>query len=85
MAGDPPRARRRLLDLEAPRIEEFPGGRGARPPGAPWPSTDVALPERNGAQRQRALIDGGATPARGVRGVRARDHGTTYAGGAHSR
>ena len=28
-----------------------------------WSGADVLLPERNGAQRQRALIDAGASPA----------------------
>ena len=28
-----------------------------------WAGSDVALPSRNGAQRQRALIEAGATPA----------------------
>jgi carboxylate-amine ligase len=28
-----------------------------------WTGADVALPDLNGAQRQRRLIDAGATPA----------------------
>jgi carboxylate-amine ligase len=52
----------RLLDLEAPIIEEFPAAEVLDRLRA-WTGTDVRLPERNGAQRQRALIDAGATPA----------------------
>src|SRR4051812_37849454 len=51
----------RLLDLEAPRIEEYPAGEAADRLKA-WTGVDVALPELNGAQRQRRLIDGGASP-----------------------
>lgn len=50
-----------LLDLEAPRIEEFPAAEAAERLQA-WAGVDVALPELNGAQRQRRLIDGGASP-----------------------
>ena len=33
-----------------------------------WTGVDVALPELNGAQRQRRMIDAGATPVRGLQG-----------------
>jgi glutamate---cysteine ligase / carboxylate-amine ligase len=52
----------RLLDLEAPVIEEFPA-REALDRLRAWSGADVVLPELNGAQRQRRMIDGGATPA----------------------
>jgi carboxylate-amine ligase len=52
----------RLLDLEAPRIEEFPAAEALDRLKA-WSGADVALPELNGAQRQRRMIDAGATPA----------------------
>src|SRR3954463_11435111 len=51
----------RLLDLEAPRIEEYPAGEAADRLKA-WTGVDVALPELNGAQRQRRMIDAGHTP-----------------------
>src|SRR6478735_2047843 len=51
----------KLLDLEAPKIEEFPAAEAADRLKA-WAGVDVALPELNGAQRQRRLIDGGASP-----------------------
>ena len=51
----------KLLDLEAPIIEEFPASEAADRLKA-WAGVDVALPELNGAQRQRRLIDGGASP-----------------------
>jgi len=50
-----------LLDLEAPKIEEFPAAEAADRLKA-WAGVDVALPELNGAQRQRRLIDAGASP-----------------------
>ena len=52
----------RLLDLEAPRIEEFPAAEVADRLRA-WTGASVSLPPLNGAQRQRRLIDAGATPA----------------------
>ena len=52
----------RLLDLEAERIEEFPASEAVERLSA-WTGTSVALPELNGAQRQRRMIDAGATPA----------------------
>jgi carboxylate-amine ligase len=52
----------RLLDLEAERIEEFPASETLDRLRA-WSGADVTLPELNGAQRQRRLIDAGAKPA----------------------
>jgi carboxylate-amine ligase len=52
----------RLLDLEAAVVEEFPAAEALDRLRA-WSGADVALPELNGAQRQRRLIDAGATPA----------------------
>lgn len=52
----------RLLDLEAPVIEEFPASEALDRLRA-WSGADVVLPELNGAQRQRRMIDAGATPA----------------------
>jgi carboxylate-amine ligase len=52
----------RMLDLEAPVIEEYPSGEILDRLRA-WTGADVVLPEMNGAQRQRRLIDAGATPA----------------------
>lgn len=52
----------RLLDLEASRIEEFPAEEAFDRLRA-WTGTEVSLPERNGAQRQRQMIDDGASPA----------------------
>jgi carboxylate-amine ligase len=51
----------KLLDLEAPRIEEFPAGEAFDRLKA-WTGADVVLPELNGAQRQRRMIDAGASP-----------------------
>jgi glutamate---cysteine ligase / carboxylate-amine ligase len=50
-----------LLDLEAPRIEPFPAAEALDRLRA-WTGADVVLPELNGAQRQRRMIDAGATP-----------------------
>jgi glutamate---cysteine ligase / carboxylate-amine ligase len=51
-----------LLDLEGPAVEEFPAQEVPDRLRA-WTGADVALPELNGAQRQRRLIEAGATPA----------------------
>ncbi|MEA2292085.1 MAG: glutamate---cysteine ligase / carboxylate-amine ligase [Solirubrobacteraceae bacterium] len=51
----------RLLDLEAERVEEYPAAEALDRLRA-WTGADVALPELNGAQRQRRMIDAGATP-----------------------
>jgi glutamate---cysteine ligase / carboxylate-amine ligase len=59
----------KLLDLDAAagergwdRIQEYPATEALDRLRA-WSGSDVALPELNGAQRQRRLIDAGATPA----------------------
>jgi len=51
----------RLLDLEADRIEEFPANEALDRLKA-WTGADIVLPELNGAQRQRRMIDAGASP-----------------------
>ena len=51
----------RLLDLEAPRIEEFPAGE-ALDRLKSWTWADISLEVLNGAQRQRRMIDAGASP-----------------------
>src|SRR5215204_3174522 len=51
----------RLLDLEGPRVEEFPAAEALDRLRA-WSGVDAALPELNGAQRQRRMIDAGASP-----------------------
>ena len=50
-----------LLDLEAPRIEEYPAAEAVERLSA-WAGVEVELPELNGAQRQRRMIDAGAAP-----------------------
>jgi glutamate---cysteine ligase / carboxylate-amine ligase len=52
----------RMLDLAAERIEEFPASETLDRLNA-WAGADVVLPELNGAQRQRRMIDAQATPA----------------------
>jgi carboxylate-amine ligase len=51
----------RLLDLEAPGVEEYPAAEALDRLRA-WTGADVMLPTLNGAQRQRRMIDAGATP-----------------------
>jgi glutamate---cysteine ligase / carboxylate-amine ligase len=51
-----------LLDLTAPRVEPFPAAEALDRLRA-WTGADIALPELNGAQRQRRMIDSGASPA----------------------
>jgi carboxylate-amine ligase len=51
----------RLLDLERPRVREYPASEALDRLKA-WTGADVTLPELNGAQRQRRMIDAGATP-----------------------
>jgi carboxylate-amine ligase len=51
-----------LLDFEAPGIEVFEAAESAERLAA-WAHTTVDLPALNGAQRQRRLIDAGASPA----------------------
>jgi carboxylate-amine ligase len=53
----------RLLDLESDSIEEYEASEALERLCA-WAGIDrVALPDLNGAQRQRRLLDAGATPA----------------------
>ena len=56
----------RLLSWSAPACAEL--------------GIDVALPERNGAQRQRAMIDAGVGHARDLRRDRRRDQATHMPG-----
>ncbi|HET6548511.1 MAG TPA: YbdK family carboxylate-amine ligase [Solirubrobacter sp.] len=51
----------RLLDLHAPVIEEYPAAEALDRLRA-WTGADVTLPELNGAQRQRRMIEAGASP-----------------------
>src|SRR5215203_1222637 len=51
-----------LLDLTGPRIEPYPAAEALDRLKA-WTGADVALPDLNGAQRQRRMIDAGASPA----------------------
>src|SRR3954471_11748235 len=51
----------RLLDLEAPVVEEYPASEAVDRLKA-WTGADIVFPELNGAQRQRRMIDAGATP-----------------------
>src|SRR3954447_12430524 len=51
-----------LLDLTVPRIEPYPAAEALDRLKA-WTGADVALPELNGAQRQRRMIGAGASPA----------------------
>jgi carboxylate-amine ligase len=66
----------RLLDLESDRVEEYPAAEALDRLRA-WTGTDVALPELNGAQRQRRMIDAGATPAE-VYAAQVRETMATY-------
>jgi carboxylate-amine ligase len=50
-----------LLDLTAPRIEPFTANEALDRLKA-WTGSDIVLPELNGAQRQRRMIDAGASP-----------------------
>ena len=52
----------KLLDLESGTVSEIPA-REALERLQEWAGVDAALPELNGAQRQRRLIDAGGTPA----------------------
>ena len=51
----------KLLDLEARRIEEYPAAEALDRLKA-WTGSDVVLPQLNGAQRQRRMIDAGHSP-----------------------
>jgi carboxylate-amine ligase len=66
-----------LLDLEAPRIEPFPAAEAVDRLKA-WSGADVNLPELNGAQRQRRMIDAGASPAEVYAAVVAETHATYH-------
>ena len=66
----------RLLDLEAERVEEFAAAETLERLNA-WAGADVELPELNGAQRQRRMIEDGATPAE-VYGACLAETRTTY-------
>ena len=50
-----------LLDLDSPGLEEVPA-REALERLQEWAGVDAGLPELNGAQRQRRMIDDGASP-----------------------
>jgi carboxylate-amine ligase len=50
-----------LLDLEGPKIQEYPAAEALDRLRA-WTGADVVLPELNGAQRQRRMIDAGHSP-----------------------
>ena len=52
----------KLLDLEAERLAEYPAAE-ALERLCRWAGIDVEFPELNGAQRQRRMIDKGASPA----------------------
>jgi carboxylate-amine ligase len=51
----------RLLDFDAPGVAEYPAGEALDRLKA-WTGSDVTLPELNGAQRQRRMIDAGGSP-----------------------
>src|SRR5215217_7920999 len=51
----------RLLDIEGERVEEYPAAEAGDRLAA-WTGLAVPLPELNGAQRQRRMLDAGATP-----------------------
>ena len=62
----------KLLDLDAPESRST--RRRRRSTGCKaWTGVDVALPELNGAQRQRRMIDAGAHAVRSLQAVRGRD------------
>src|SRR4051794_30888041 len=76
----------RLLDLDAPsldRIEEFPAAEAAERLAA-WAGVSVDLPELNGAQRQRRMLDTGATPGE-VYAESVRETTATYHEGARAK
>ena len=66
-----------LLDFEAPRIEPFPASEALDRLRA-WTGADVVLPELNGAQRQRRMIDSGASPAEVYAAAVAETHATYH-------
>jgi carboxylate-amine ligase len=65
-----------LLDLGAERIEPFPAAE-ALDRLRVWTGADVTLPELNGAQRQRRMMDAGASPAE-VYAMAVRETHATY-------
>jgi len=52
----------RLLDLEASPIDQYPAAEALDRLRA-WTGSEVQLPELNGAQRQRRMIEAGASPS----------------------
>jgi glutamate---cysteine ligase / carboxylate-amine ligase len=64
-----------LLDLESPRVEPYPATEALERLKA-WSDADVNLPELNGAQRQRRMIDAGASPAEVYAAAVAETHAT---------
>ena len=64
-----------LLDLTAARIEPYPAAEALDRLKA-WTGADVTLPELNGAQRQRRMIDAGASPAEVYAAVVRETHAT---------
>ena len=64
-----------LLDLAAERIEPYPAAEALDRLKA-WTGADVSLPELNGAQRQRRMIDAGASPAEVYAAVVKETHAT---------
>ena len=66
-----------LLDLDADPIEEFPAAETLDRLNA-GAGSDVVLPEANGAQRQRRLIEAGATPAEVYAACLAETHATYF-------
>jgi glutamate---cysteine ligase / carboxylate-amine ligase len=66
-----------LLDLGAPRVEPFPASEALDRLKA-WTGADVVLPELNGAQRQRRMIDSGASPADVYAAAVAETHATYH-------
>ena len=62
MAGDPLRARRPAARPRGGAVEEFPAAE-TLDRLTPGPAPTSSLPELNGAQRQRRLIDAGRDPA----------------------
>ena len=52
----------RLLDIEGPRVEEYPAAEALDRLNA-WTGADIVLPELNGAQRQRRMLEAGASAA----------------------
>ena len=66
-----------LLDLSAPRIEPYPAAEALDRLKA-WTGADVALPELNGAQRQRRMIDSGAAAAEVYAATVAETHATYH-------